>query len=114
MVGLHAQTDEGRGEGELPDCEQDVVEELEADVASEEGGVGGAADGGATGVHGTVGVSGAGGGAEDVDEGYEGFGALLPEELAGFLSAQEGGVFLDRNVLEAGVLGFGEGGEVFV
>lgn len=38
----------------------------------------------------------------------------MPEKFAGFLSAEEGGVFLDCNILEAGILGFRECGEVFV
>ena len=38
----------------------------------------------------------------------------MPEELAGLFGAQEGGVGLNRDVLEAGVLGFGKGGKVIV
>ena len=92
-----------------------MVEELEADAATE-GGVGSGADTGAAGPHGAVGVfiGGAGGGAKNGEEGGEGGATLVPEELTGFLGAQEGRVLLNGDVLEAGVLGFGEGGEVFV
>jgi len=91
-----------------------VVEELQADAAIEAG-FGSGADTCAAGPHGAVAVfTSAGGGAEDVEEGVDGFFALVPEKFAGFLSAEEGGVFLDCNILEAGILGFGECGEVFV
>ena len=107
--------DERCFKAKLPDGEEDVVEELEADAAAEAS-IGGGADAGAAGPHGAVGVfvGGAGGGAKNGEEWGESGSALMPEELAGFLGAQQRGVFLDGDVLEAGVLGFREGGEIFI
>lgn len=91
-----------------------MVEELQADAATKAG-FGRGADACAAGPHGAVAVfTSASGRAEDVEEGVEGFFTLVPEEFPGFFSAEEGGVLLDRNILEAGILGFGEGGKVLV
>ncbi len=88
---------EGGFKGELPNCEENVVEELEADA---ETGVCGCADTAAAVVEGRVAVSRYPNcRAEDFDERLYSLLALVPEHFAGLLRSQQRGIFLYGYVL---------------